>query len=55
MARIIAMDEVGKFEKRDSGIRFIGGFINDIDYELAKNHMEAFLINICEEADKSIK
>lgn len=55
MARIIAMDEVGNFERRHEGVRFLGGFVKDEDYVLAKEHVENFLKRICSELDKKIK
>lgn len=55
MARIIAMDEVGNFESRNQGVRFIGGFVYNADYELTKKHLETFLIELCNEANETIK
>lgn len=48
MVKIIALDEFGVFEKRSSGIRFVGGYtINSKSYEEEKNRIESFLIDYC--------
>lgn len=48
MARIIALDEMGDFENRKNGVRFVGGYtceVNNREIELMK--IEQFLKNCC--------
>lgn len=53
MVKIIALDEVGKFEERFSGIRFVGGYTfylnNYEEYEEENKKIELFLTKVCEE------
>lgn len=53
MVKIIALDEVGKFEERFSGIRFVGGYTfylnNYEEYEEENEKIELFLTKVCEE------
>lgn len=53
MVKIIALDEVGKFEDRFSGIRFVGGYTfylnNYEEYEEESEKIELFLTKVCED------
>lgn len=52
--RVIAFDEMGEFERRNSGIRFVGGYWGDfsnVDEEEEK--IEKFLIHICEDFNQN--
>ncbi len=48
MARIIALDEMGDFENRKNGVRFVGGFICEVNNrEFESRKIERFLKNCC--------
>lgn len=48
MIKVIAMDELGQFEKRMSGIRFIGGYVFPTEaYETENLEIEAMLKAFC--------
>lgn len=55
MTRIIAMDEVGEFEPRDKGVRFLGGFVIDGDYVQIKKDIEIRLKQLCNTYNQRIK
>lgn len=48
MARIIAMDEMGNFEKRDKGVRLLGGYVLEGEYQEEKDGIEEFLNELCD-------
>ncbi len=50
MIRVIALDEMGQFEKRDTGVRFVGGFSADVeDVGSEKREVEELLEAACQE------
>lgn len=54
MCRVVAFDEMGEFERRDSGIRFVGGYSGDfsnVDDEQEK--IEKLLIRICDDFNQN--
>lgn len=54
MCRVIAFDEMGEFEKRNSGIRFVGGYsgnFRNADEEQEK--IEKLLIRICDDFNQN--
>ena len=46
-SRVITLDEMGTFENRTTGVRFVGGFVGDVDYDEEKTNIETCLKEVC--------
>lgn len=55
MKKIIGLDEVGRFEDRSSGVRFIGGYVMYAeDYEEEKKRISEQLRAVCEDFNQEM-